>query len=94
MAGVHRLQHVKGLLAAHLTHHDAVWTHTQAVNDQLPLAHCAFAFDVGRTCLQPDDMFLLELEFSRILDGHDALGIGDVSRQHIEQRGLARASTA
>ena len=49
MAGVHGLQHVKSFLASNLTHHDAVGAHTQTVDDQLPLPHCALAFDVWRT---------------------------------------------
>src|ERR1700680_4829758 len=39
VTSVHGLQHVKGFCAANLTHHDAVGTHTQAVDDQLPLAY-------------------------------------------------------
>jgi hypothetical protein len=36
MPRVHRLQHVESFGAAHFAHDDAVWTHAQAVDDQLP----------------------------------------------------------
>ncbi len=48
VAGIHGLKHVEGFFAAHLADHDAVGTHTQAVDDELAHADRAFAFDVGR----------------------------------------------
>ena len=94
VAGVHGLQHVEGFLAAHLAHHDAVGTHTQAVDDQLPLPHRALAFDVGRARFQADDVLLLELQFGGVFDGDDAVGVGNVSREHIQQSRLAGAGSA
>ena len=38
VAGVHGLQHVEGFFAADLADDDAVGAHTQAVDEQLPLA--------------------------------------------------------
>ena len=49
VAGVHGLQHVERLLAAHLADDDAVGTHTEGIDHQLPDADGALAFDVGRT---------------------------------------------
>src|SRR5207245_11002272 len=37
MARVHGLQHVEGLFATHLAHHDSIRTHTQTVDHQLTL---------------------------------------------------------
>jgi hypothetical protein len=86
---VHGLQHVEGLFAAHLADHDAVGPHTQAVDDQLPLADRAFSFDVGRPRLQTNHVLLFELEFGCVFDGHDAVGIRDISGEHVQQCRLA-----
>src|SRR2546425_1918095 len=59
VAGVHGLQHVERLFATHLAYHNAVGPHPQAVDDQLPLPHCTFAFNVGRPGFQPYHVFLL-----------------------------------
>ena len=77
VAGVHGLQHVEGFLAAHLAHDDAVGAHTQAVDHQLPLAHRALAFDVGRPGFQAHHVLLLHLQFGRVFNGDDALGIAE-----------------
>ena len=53
VAGVHGLQHVQRLFAAHLAQDDAVGTHAQGVDHQLALADGALAFQVGRAALQP-----------------------------------------
>ena len=94
MAGVHGLKHVKGLLAAHLAYHDAVGAHTEAVDDELAHADRALAFDVGRAGFEADDVLLLELQFGRVFDGDDALGVRDVSGKNVEKRGFAGAGTA
>ena len=94
MTGVHRLEHVERFLAADLADDDAVGTHTQRVDHQLPLADRALAFDVRRPRLEPGDVFLVELQFGRVLDRDDALTLGDEARQHVEQRRLAGAGAA
>ena len=73
VAGVHGLQHVQRLFAAHLAQDDAVGTHAQRVDHQLALADRALAFQVGRTAFQPDDVLLLDLQLGGIFDGDDAL---------------------
>ena len=52
----------------HLADDDAVGTHTQAVDEQLPLADRALAFDVRRPRFQPDNVLLRKLQFGGILD--------------------------
>jgi hypothetical protein len=47
VAGVHGLQHVEGFFAADLAHDDAVGAHTQAVDEQLPLADGALPSMLG-----------------------------------------------
>src|SRR5229473_6077189 len=94
MAGVHGLEHVKSLFAAYLAHHDAIRTHTETVDDELALPHRTLAFNVGGTRFQPYDMFLLQLQLGRILDGDDAIGIRDVSGKNVEKRGLAGAGSS
>ena len=71
--GVHGLQHVERLGAAHLAHDDAVRPHAQSVAHQVALRHLALALDVRRPRLEPHDVRLLQLQLRRVLDGDDAL---------------------
>src|SRR5260370_1830079 len=90
VTGVHGLQHVESLFASNLTDDNAVRTHTQAVDDQLPLAYGSFAFDVGRTGFQADDVFLFELKFGGVFNGADTTALGTVAREHVATTGFAR----
>src|SRR5204862_705057 len=94
MARVHRLQHVERLFAADLTDDDAIGTHTQGVDDELPLADRAFAFHVRRPRLETGDMFLVQLQLCGVFDRHDALAFADETGQHVEQRRLTGAGAA
>src|SRR5580658_1405405 len=94
MTSIHGLKHVKGFLAPHLADHDAVGTHTQTVNDELAHTDRAFTFNVGRASFEADYMLLLELQFSGIFDGDDALRIRDVSGENVENRGFAGARSS
>ena len=69
MAGVHRLQHVERFFAAHLADDDAVGAHTEGVDDELPLADRALAFDVGRPGFEPRHVLLVQLQLGGVLDG-------------------------
>ena len=48
----------------------------------------------GGRALEPDHVLLLELQLDRVLDGDDALSLGDERGQHVEQRRLAGAGAA
>src|SRR6266567_2201320 len=89
VTGVHGLQHSESLFTSNLTDDNAVRTHTQAVDDQLPLAYGSFAFDVGRTSFQADDVFLFELKFCGVFNGDNTIGVGNVAREHVEKSGFA-----
>src|SRR3712207_7192647 len=52
------------------------------------------SLDVGRARLQPDDVRLLQLQLGRVLDGDDALVVGDVGGERVQERRLARAGAA
>jgi hypothetical protein len=91
MAGVHGLQEVECLGAAHLADDDALGAHAQAVADQLAHGHLALSLQIGRAGLQPDHMGLLQLQFGGVLAGDDALVVADIEGHAVEQRGLARA---
>src|SRR6202165_162547 len=94
VTGVHGLQHIESLFASNLTDDNAVRAHTQAVDDQLPLAHGSFAFDVGRTRFQADDVFLFELKFCGVFNGDNTIGVGNVAREHVEKSGFAGTGSA
>ena len=89
----HSLQHVQGLFAANLSQDDAIRTHTQCIDDELALLDGPVAFDVGRPRLKPDDMLLLDLEFSRVFYGDNALIRRDITGKDVEQRGLTAAGS-
>jgi hypothetical protein len=93
-AGVHGLQHVQGLAGADFADDDAVGTHAQGVAHQLADGDGALALDVGRTGLERDDVLLAELQLGGVLDGDDALVVGDERGQHVQRGRLARAGTA
>ena len=73
VAGVHRLEHVQRFLAAHLADDDAVGSHTQCVDHELPLTDRPLALDVGRTRLEPHHVPLPQRQFRGILDSDHAL---------------------
>ncbi len=68
--------------------------HAEAVADELPLGDLPFPLDVGGPRLETDDVLLLHLELSRVLDRDDPLVGGDEARQHVEKRRLAAARAA
>ena len=80
VTGVHGLEHVQRFFTADLADDDAVGTHTQGVDDQLPLADGALAFDVGRPGFEPRHVFLVQLQLRGVLDRDDALALGDEAR--------------
>ncbi len=94
MPGVHRRQHVQRLGTTHLTDHDTVWAHPQAVAHQLTLANLPPPLDVRRPCFQSHHMRLLQLQLGRVFDGDDALVMRNETGQHIEHGGLAAAGAA
>ena len=94
VAGVHRLQHVERGGVADLADDDAVGAHAQGVADQVADRDLALALDVRRAGLEPHHVVLVELELGGVLDGDDALVVGDERRQHVERRGLAGAGAA
>ena len=93
VTGVHRLQHVQGGAVTTLTDDDPVGPHAQRVLDELTDVDLSAALDVGRSRLETQHVVLLELELGRVLDGDDALVVGDEGGHHVEQGRLARAGT-
>ncbi len=52
------------------------------------------ALGVRGTGFEADHVFLVQLQFGGVLDGDDALLVGNEARQHVEQGGLAGAGAA
>ena len=94
MAGVHGLQQVESLRAAHLADDDALGPHAQAVAHQVAHGDLALALEVGRTGLQTHDVRLLQLQFGRVLAGDDALVRVDIVGQAVQQGRLAGTGAA
>jgi hypothetical protein len=78
MPGIHRLEHIQGFFAANLSNDDSIRTHPEAVPDKIPLKDPTLALDIGRTCLQPDHMLLLELKLGRVLNRNNSFISGNV----------------
>ena len=94
VAGVHRLEHVQRLATATLADDDAIGPHSQAVDDQLADVHRAAALDIGRPGLEGDHVLLAELELGRVLDGDDALVVGDERAEDVQRGRLSGAGAA
>ena len=94
VAGVHGLQHVERFRTAAFADDDSFGPHTQGVAHQVGGGDRALAFDVRRPRFQPHDVVLLQLQFGRVFDRHDAVVVGNEARQRIEQRRLAGAGAA
>ena len=88
--GVHRLEHLVGLGPAHLADDDAVGAHPKRVHQQVAHRHLARALRAHGSRLQPDHVRLLELQLRRVLDGDEPLAVGDLARECVHERGLAR----
>ena len=73
VAGVHGLQHVQRFGAAAFADDDPFGPHTQGVAHQVGGRDRALAFDVRRTRFQSHDVVLLQLQFGRVFDRHDAV---------------------
>ena len=91
MSGVEGLQQVSGLAAPHFAHDDVIRAMAQGVAHQVADRHRSF---LQPTSLEADAIRPLDAKLQRVLDGDDALVIGQQFDQRIEQRGLAGARTA
>ncbi len=94
MARVHRLEHVERLGATRLPDDHAVGTHAERVAHELANLDLARAFDVRRPRLERAHMGLPEAKLLGVLDGDDALVLGDEGRHDVQQRRLAGTGTA
>jgi hypothetical protein len=94
VAGVHRLEHVHRLDAAHLADDDAIRPHAERVADKIARHDLAASLDVRRAGLEPHDVLLLQPQLRRVLDRHDALRARDERAQRVEQRRLSRPGAA
>ena len=89
MAGVHCLQHRERLATTDLTDDDALRAHTKGVLHEVHDRDRALALDVRGARLQANDVVLHETELGGVLDGDDALVLGNETRHDVEERRLA-----
>jgi hypothetical protein len=54
----------------------------------------SLAFNVRRSCLQTDDVVLLQLEFGGIFNGDDPVRVGDKAGESVKSSRLTGTSTA
>jgi hypothetical protein len=91
MARVHGLEHIHYLGSPDLSDDDSVRSHSQAVPHQIPLGDLSPSFDIGGPRFQTDDVFLLQLKFSRVLNRNDSLLRRDEPGEDVEQSRFPRA---
>ena len=94
VAGIHGLEHLVGLAAAHLADDDPVRAHSKRVDQQVPHAHLAGAFRAHGPRFEAHHVRLLELQLGRILDGHQTLAMRYLPRHRVHERGLSGAGAA
>ena len=94
VTGVHRLQQIERLGAAHFADDDPFGPHAQTVLNEI--AHCnrAASFKVRRSRFKPDDMRLLQLQFGCIFASDHPLVMIDIIGHAIEKSGFAGARPA
>ena len=83
MPGVHRLQHIKSFPAPDLPDDDPIRAHAQGIDHQFPDGKLPFTFNICRAAFQSDQVVLLQLQLSGILDGDDTLIVGNKAGQHV-----------
>ena len=93
-ARVHGLQHVQRFRAAALAHDDAVGPHAERGAQQNALVDAALLIQIGRAGFEFHHVALLELQFGGVLDGDDALFLGNEPRERVQHSGLAGAGPA
>ena len=96
VAGVHRLQHVDRLPAAHFTHDDPVGAHPQRRADQVPDRDGAQPVKAALPRLHPHQILhVADLQLGVVLDRDDPLVLRHELGERVQERRLARScSTA
>ena len=85
MSGVHAVEHVHDLPAAHLTDNDTIRTHTQAAANEVCHRHAPLACRIAAAAFHMDDIFdLPHLELHTILNDNHTLLPGDRLRKRIQ----------
>jgi len=90
---VHRLQHVKSFLATDLANHNPSGRIRRLLMTSCRCRTAPLPSMFRRPGLEADHVLLLQLQFSGIFDGNNAVGVWDISRKDIQQRGFAGAGS-
>src|SRR2546422_8678823 len=88
IAGIQRLEEVKGLPTSHFPYDDSVGPESQGGFQKLPDGNRRDA-RLLPACLQPDQVVFLDLNFCGLFDEDDALFRSDEVREGIEERRFA-----
>src|SRR6185503_19443630 len=91
MACVHSLQHVQRLAAPTLADYNSVGAHAQGVAHQVTDRNRASAVYIRNLRFQTQNMVLLELQLSRVFNGHNTFSLWDKTGENVEKRGLTGA---
>ena len=78
--GVEGVEKIQSLSSPNLADKNAIRPHSQAGLQEVSSGDLAAPLRIGRSCLKPDHVGLLELEFADVLDADDAFVIGDEAR--------------
>ena len=84
MAGIHRLQHIESLGAAHFADNDAVGVHAETGANQVGNANLALPFGIPVAGFEAHQIFdVEELKLRGILDRDDAFGFRNKSGESV-----------
>jgi hypothetical protein len=68
---IHSLEHIQGLSTPHLTDDKSVWSHPESIPDQISGMYRTLTLNIGWFSFHPYDVFLFQLQFSRVFDRND-----------------------
>ena len=94
MTGVHGLEHVQCFLTATLADDDPVRAHTQGIDYERTNRDTAFAFDVGRSGFQPDQIPVGKFQFRGVFDRDNTFAFRNELAQYIQQSRFTGSRTA
>ena len=76
MASVHGLQHVQGLAAAALPHHNSIGAHTQRISNKVTNGDLALAFLICLSGFKRNNVLTLKVQLRCIFNAYNAFGFG------------------
>jgi hypothetical protein len=94
VSGVHGLQNVEGLPPAAFPNDNSIGSHSKGMSHEISNSHGTSPLQIGRACLEPNDVIASQSKFGAVLYGHHPFLRGNRTRKNVEKRGFARPRSA